>query len=205
MNSYVKTALIVLASVVLSVGAGIFANSIWFNKEHTAVRQESGFTKLSPAGEDSVANFMYKWRSSAVYLTVLRFEHAKNTRVPIYRFFNDDAVKKIITDRLNGGDGALPMFIANDNSNNNQMISVIQGEMTCGPFEGGGLARVWPDLVKTFTISCRVPIPPGFGGAIGYIVVHFKQPELRSYEFEAMKIDLAGLAIALNISSAASR
>jgi hypothetical protein len=200
----IKQALLYIALVLISVVSGIVANTYWFADQHKPSAKAS-FSALSSPGEDAAAAFMYKWRTSAAYMTVLRFDYAKNSRVPIYRFFNDEEMRKIVLGRLNGGDGALPIFITNDNSNNNQMITIIQGEMTCGPFVDGGLSRVWPDLAKTFTVSCRVPIPPGYGGAIGYIVVHFKQPELRAYEFEAMKIDLMGLAIALNISSAAPR
>lgn len=199
-ESNIKQALVYLALVASSVSLGIVANGFWFKDQH-APRAVVPFSTLTSANEDAVAAFMYKWKSSASYMTVLRFDYSRNTRVPIHRFFNDEEMRTILMDRLNGGDGALPIFITNDNSNNNQMITIIQGEMTCGPFVDGGLSRVWPDLAKTFTVSCRVPIPPGFGGAIGYIVVHFKQPELRPYEFEAMKIDLMGLSIALNISA----
>lgn len=155
-------------------------------------------TELSRASRDLVESFMYKHRVSASYLTVLRFDFPKNTRVPIHRFFNDEDVKKVVLERLNGGDGALPIFIRDDVSNNNQIINLLHGEMDCSPFEAGGLSRVWPDLVQRFTVSCRVPIPPGFGGPTGYMVLHMKKPEQRAYEFEAMKIDLLGLAIALN-------
>ena len=141
---------------------------------------------------------MKKYNGNASYMTILRLEHAKNTRVPIYRAYNDDDVRVVVTKRLNGGDGALPMFIKDDVSNNNQMITIIQGEMVCDPFDAGGLSRVWPDLTTRFTRSCRVPIPPGFGGVRGYIVVHFKGPPMRSYEWDAMKIDLMDLAVKIH-------
>jgi hypothetical protein len=71
---------------------------------------------------------------------------------------------------------------------------MIEGEYRCDPFDGGGLARVWPDLIPRFTMSCRVSIPPSFdGGLRGYIVVHFNKP-LSTYELDAIRIDLLLLA-----------
>lgn len=149
---------------------------------------------LTKADEEAISVFMKKYKSSVIYLTVLRFDFPKNTRIPIYRSFNNDEVRQIIIGRLNGGDGALPIFIDNDKTNNDQIIRLIQGEMICSPFNDGGLSRVWPDLAKKFAVSCRMPIPPAFGvGVTGYIVVHLAT-EMRPYEYEAMKLDLRVLA-----------
>lgn len=137
--------------------------------------------------------FMRKYQTSAAYLTILKLDHTRNTRTPIYRAFNRKDVKEAVTTRLNGGDGALPMFIKDDNSNNNQLITIMQGELTCDPFSAGGLSRVWPDLIKRFTISCRVPIPPVPGQVRGYIVVHLDETP-RPYEMETIKRDLQDLA-----------
>lgn len=150
--------------------------------------------ELTKESKQSADAFMKKHKSSALYMTVLRFEFSKNTRMPIYRNFNNADIEKLIMDRLNGGDGALPIFVKGDHSNNDQMISIMQSEYRCDPFSGGGLARVWPDLVPRFTISCRVPIPPAFNsGTRGYIVVHFNK-ELTQYEMDAIRIDLLLLA-----------
>lgn len=150
-------------------------------------------TELTPAAEQKVAIFMKKHKE-VIYLTVLQFQFEKNTRLPIHRSFNNDNLKKLIYERLNGGDGALPMFIKDDISNNTQVISILTGETRCDPFTGGGLARVWPDLANQLTLSCRVPMPPVFGESIrGYIVVHITR-ELSSFETEVLKLDLAILS-----------
>lgn len=161
----------------------------WASKPFVALNEDSQLASHA---------FMKKYFTTASYLTALRLDHPKNTRVPIFRIFNDDDVRVIVTKRLGGGDGALPMFIKDDISNNNQMITIIQGEMVCDPFDAGGLSRVWPDLTTKLTRSCRVPIPPGFGGVRGYIVVHFKGPPMRQYEWDAMKIDLMNLAVKIH-------
>ena len=148
---------------------------------------------LSPESQQMVTTFMKK-HTEVVYITVLTYIFEKNTRLPIYRAFNSDELKKIVYDRLNGGDGALPIFIDGDTPNNNQMISMITGEYICSPYDGGGLARVWPDLVNKIHTSCRVPIPPVFGNGIrGYIVVHINQ-KITNYENEVLKLDLLILA-----------
>jgi hypothetical protein len=155
------------------------------------------FVHIPPESEQTIGIFMRK-HTEVVYLTVLTFQFEKNTRLPIYRAFNSDELKKIIYERLNGGDGALPMFIKNDSSNNAQVIALITGETHCDPFTGGGLARVWPDLATKLTMSCRVPIPPVFGNNIpGYMVVHVTK-KLTDYEVEVLKLDLILLSKTIN-------
>jgi hypothetical protein len=155
------------------------------------------FTFIPPESQQGIDIFMRKHKE-VVYLTVLTFQFEKNTRLPIHRSFNSDELRKIITERLNGGDGALPIFIKNDTSNNSQIIAIISGETNCDPFTGGGLARVWPDLSTKLTMSCRVPIPPVFGNNIpGYMVVHITK-KLSEYEIEVLKLDLILLSKAIN-------
>jgi len=186
--------LLILFGVLGYIGYSQSTNigQIVFNKDDI-----NQFVNLPPISQQAVELFMKKHKS-VVYLTVLTFKFEKNIRLPIYRSFNSNELKSIIYTRLDGGDGALPIFIKNDQSNNNQMISIITGEITCDPFTGGGLARVWPDLEKRLTMSCRVPIPPSFGDLIqGYMVAHVAQP-LTPYEVEVLKLDLILLAKTLH-------
>ena len=163
-------------------------------------KAESGnkpFLAIPPESEQAIGIFMRKHKD-VVYLTVLTFQFEKNTRLPIHRAFNSDELKKIIYERLNGGDGALPIFIKNDESNNAQVIAILFGETKCDPFTGGGLARVWPDLASKLTMSCRVPIPPVFGNNIpGYMVAHVTK-KLTDYEVEVLKLDLILLSKNIN-------
>ena len=171
-----------------SIGDFLFTPSISGNKP---------FVKLTPESEQLVAIFMKK-HTEVVYLTVLTFQFEKNTRLPIYRAFNSDELKEIIYKKLNGGDGALPIFLKTDSSNNAQMISIITGETICDPFTGGGLSRVWPDLADKLTLSCRVPIPPVFGNNIpGYMVAHVTK-KLSPYELEVLKLDMILLSKNIN-------
>lgn len=171
-----------------ALGAFLFTTPVSGNKP---------FIHIPPESEQLIEIFMKKHKE-VVYLTVLTFQFEKNTRLPIYRSFNSDELKKIVFERLNGGDGALPMFIKNDPSNNTQIIALITGETHCDPFTGGGLARVWPDLASKLTLSCRVPIPPVFGNNIpGYMVAHVTK-KLSDYEVEVLKLDLILLSKNIN-------
>lgn len=152
------------------------------------------FEKLNPKAIALTEDFMKKHKDDVMYLTILRFDFSINTRIPIYRYFNNHLIREIVMGRLNGGDGRLPIFIDGDTSNNNQVIALMRGEIICSPFKDGGLARVWPDLVPKFTTSCRVPIPPGYGATLrGYIVVH-SNVNLSDYQLEVLKLDLLELA-----------
>lgn len=152
------------------------------------------FIHLPPESEVAISNFMKK-HSEVGYLTVLTLQFEKNIRLPIYRAFNSDELSKFIYDKLKGGDGALPIFIKEDTSNNSQMISIITGETICSPFGAGGLSRSIPESIPKFHTSCRTPLPPVFGDTIrGYIVVHINGKERTPYEIEVLKLDLAILS-----------
>lgn len=153
---------------------------------------------LTPDSKQLIDNFMKKYKTSAQYAAVLRFEFSKNTRVPVYRKFNSTDIERLIVDRLNGADGALPIFIKGDHHNNDQMIHIMQSEFRCDPYNEGGISRMWPDLAPRFATSCRAPIPPSFNsGTKGYIVVHFSRP-LSQYEFDSIRIDMLILAKSIN-------
>lgn len=150
-------------------------------------------TVVKPGAQKSINSFMSKHHSTAIYLTVMKFNFLANMRAPIYHEFNNDDVKQDVFKRLNGGDGAIPLFIKDDIENNDQVISIIQGETICNTFSAGGLGRVWPDMVKIFAMSCRVPVPPAAGGVRGYVAVHMNKI-LSGYELESFKLDLRLLA-----------
>lgn len=136
--------------------------------------------------------FMVKYPSVA-YVSVLKLNFARNIRTPVYHGFNDKQLEATIRERMNGGDGSVPIFLRDDRTNNNQMIKIIHGSLTCSPFSDGGIGRVWPDLSSRLAISCRVTIPPAYSLARGYVVIHLAK-ELRPFEMESLEIDLYHLA-----------
>jgi hypothetical protein len=152
-----------------------------------------------PTESEAVIGVFMKKHTEVAYLAVVTFKFEKNTRLPIYRTFNDEEIKKFIYERLNGGDGAIPIFIKNDESNNNQIISIISGETNCAPFSAGGLSRSIPESIPKFHTSCRAPLPPVFGDGIrGYVVAHVNGKMLSTYEIEVLKLDLILLSKLLN-------
>ena len=176
------------AVVAASATTGFFAHQV-LNPQHTPEQP----IKMTYRSEEAADFFMKKYSATAAYMTILKIDTKRNTRTPIYRVFNRDDVKSAVIERLRGGDGALPMFIRGDSTNNDNMLTVLEGTPVCAPFGDAGLARVWPDLVKRFTISCRVPIPPSPSVVRGYIVVHFDAP-VRPYEQDTVKRDLTEVA-----------
>lgn len=188
---------VALLATVVAIGLGGYAGFVKLS--HVGEPQLLASQDLHPVVIDItpesikvINEFMRKY-PNASYLTVLKLDFSHNMRTPIHRSFNDKALETIIYDRLKGGDGSLPIFLRDDASNNNQMITIIQGGLVCSPFKGGGLARVWPDLADRLTISCRVTIPPAYSLARGYIVVHLKD-EMRPYEYQTLQDDLVALA-----------
>lgn len=149
---------------------------------------------LTKDDEIEVLSFMKKYKNYVVFLNILKFDFPRNTRISVYRAFNNDEIKQIVDSKLNEGNINFPIFFENDKTNNDQVINLIKGEMICSPFKDGGISRIWPDLNTKLLISCLMPIPPAFGvGVSGYIVVHLSS-DMRPFEYEAMKLDLRLLA-----------
>lgn len=152
---------------------------------------------LSAHSTSAIDKFMQKYPDTVSFLSVLKFDFSTNTRTPIYRAFNDGDVRLIVEQQLKGGQtGVAAIFVKYDEGNNNQMISLIQGEFSCAPVGEGGVVRVFPNALNKFKFSCSVPIPPAFGGggARGYIAVHFTNIPSK-YQLEQIKLDMMTLAM----------
>jgi hypothetical protein len=169
---------------------------------HKLVPQESMSKDNSLVANDAsrmlISKFMAQHIDSIAYLTMLEFDFINNLRVPVYRSFNNSGLERVINERNGSGNGALPIFLANAQTNNLQMVSVLRGEAICEPYLSGGLGIKWPDLANLMHTSCRVPVPPAFGRGIrGYFVAHTSR-ELSKYELEAFGVEMLALAAAID-------
>lgn len=154
-------------------------------------------TAVSPPSQRAIDLFMIKYQGQVGMLSVLSLDLGSNTRRSIYRAFNDRWIQQLVENEVRrGNDGSLPIFIRDNIGSNNQMISLIQGEFSCSPGKEGGLAKAYPVLEGRIVMSCRVPIPPAFGGggARGYIAAHFIT-KMNSEALETLKLELMTLAM----------
>lgn len=157
----------------------------------------SYLSDLSPASKTAVEKFM-STNPAVAFLSIVRFDTPRNMRIPIHRAFNDREVERLVTNyEKDGITGQMAIFQKDNVAHNNQMISIINGEYSCTPFDSGSLAALMPSLKGTIKTSCRAPIPPGWAqGAAGYIVIHLKS-EVPAVQLENIK--LSALALSLYI------
>jgi hypothetical protein len=186
-----KVVLLALTTLILVVGYISYAHSKiisdkLFGSKITAIKNISN---VSPESKELIDLFMKKYRTKLLYLEVHRLEFKQNLRIPIYMKFNDRNLESLVYERLSGNEGTLPIFISDDTSSNNQMISVIQGEMSCDKFSNSGLSRNWPDLKSILVTTCSLGLPPAFGpDGIGYMSIHTSLP-LSSFQLQSITID----------------
>lgn len=150
-------------------------------------------TALSDASIHELEKMLRKYPNLIEFAVVIRFDFSTNSRIPIARAFNNESMRR----EIEGSQlGIIPIFITSDLENNNQMISLIQGEFSCSTADSGGVMHLWPGIASKLSMSCRVPIPPAFGagGSRGYIALHLKAvPD--KFQLEAIKLDMMTLAM----------
>lgn len=147
------------------------------------------------ASRKLIEDFVKKYPEVGL-LTVIQADPVANRRSPVYRHFNSDDVKKSIeSSYATGKDGSGPLFSA-DQVSNEQVLSVLSGELRCEPVTEGMFAKLFPDLAAGAIVhSCRVPIPPSFSLVGGWIAIHLKTWPPRG-QLDAFKQD--ALILALN-------
>ena len=189
-----------IAMLACLIVIGLAGTALWENRQavyETAARPDKfsgdALATLSPQSVSAVNDFLKK-HPEVHFMTVLSMDFQRNMRRPVSRHFNNTKVKSIVSGyEASGTDGSTPIFLTDAVANNNQMVSLINGEFSCSKFEDGQLARLMPDLKPFVKLSCRVPIPPSWStGTMGYIVVHLDNgPQ----QLEVLKLDLMALSM----------
>jgi hypothetical protein len=130
-----------------------------------------------------------------VIVGLIESDPVRNMRIPIYRFIKDDDVQRIVDEaKERGATGIQPLFTENL-SNNKQMLAIMSGEFNCGPVTEEGVLITFPKLKDKIVATCRVPLPPAFGQATGWIAIHLRKwpptAGLDQLKFDALNMSLA--------------
>lgn len=149
-------------------------------------------TGPSFAAEKMVNVFMKKHKDIAL-MAIIDANPVENKRVPVYRAYNNLYVKSVIEDALkvDPSTGIGPLFTASQ-ENNRQILAIMSGEMLCVPSKEGIVGKVFPVIVSSLVYSCRVPLPPAFNKATGWISLHFDKWPIEN--FEQLKYDALSLS-----------
>lgn len=86
----------------------------------------------------------------------------------------------------------MPVF-DEDGRNTSQILSVLNGDFICSPFDETVFGRLFPELRPEMPIVCRISIPPVYGHATGILTIGLaKKPT--SEEMTVIKQDVIDLS-----------
>ena len=126
-------------------------------------------------------------------IVVLNADIRNNRRIPIYWYSADLSIQKSLDGLFNGRYGGIPLFTS-DEKNNENIVSLINGEFSCGGYESSGNQTIFPSMGSRFSHVCRISLPPYYGHFSGYITFTLNRSP-NTGELDALKAD------AINIST----
>lgn len=165
--------------------------------DHSATRGYiSDFELQKPTKEGAEIFKAYlKLHPEVTYISLMDANPITNKRSVVTRYFNDKEIQNIIESQVREnptmGDG--PLLTADPNLNK-QVLAILAGEFYCDPAKAGVITRIFPEVAKRLTYSCRVPLPPAFNKATGWITLHLNEWPLT--DIEKFKIDALTLSLA---------
>ena len=190
--------------LIISIIAGAFAISMFTLYENRQTLFDQAKTGLNSTvddlelkapgkvGQALIQEFMKK-HPEVLMLSLLDANPLSNQRIVVYRAFNSAQLEaEVLSQTLKvptAGDG--PLF-TNDPENNKQVLAILNGEFYCSP-PTGILLTAFPEQGKLVKQQCRVPLPPSFGKATGWMTLHMRDWPMASYDL--MKNDSLVLSL----------
>lgn len=157
------------------------ASIVVVNKANPIPAGDYGLYAPSPEGAALLDAYL-KLHPDIVMLSVLDANQVQNRKTVVYRSFNDPAIKLLVEKEalVNPaiGDGAL---FTTDPDNNIQVLAILNGEFYCTK-PGGAIVNAFPDIKSTIAYQCRIPLPPAFGKATGWITLDLKGWPPKDYD-----------------------
>ena len=124
-------------------------------------------------------------------ITVLNTDIRSNRRIPLYWYSDDNSLQKSLDGLFVNKYGGIPLFTS-DEKNNQNIVSVINGEFSCSSYKDGGNTAMFPGLENRLPYVCRVSLPPYYGQFSGYLTVTMNRiptaEELITIKSEALSI-----------------
>lgn len=191
-----------LLLLIVFVAVFVTGYTLWENRQtlynRASVIKITGDYELSVPtykAKELLSTFV-KTHPEVVFLGVIDADPIRNRRTPKYRVYGNYLVESIVGIALESGvTGVLPLY-SYDETNNKAVLSVMSGEFTCSPATpGSGLLFAMPELVPHIAATCRVPIPPAYNEATGWIALHLStwppKGGLDNLKFDALNMAIA--------------
>jgi hypothetical protein len=120
-------------------------------------------------------------------ISVLTANIHLNRRTIVYRF-SEDMVANETFNKMTAERGMSQPIFNEDDANNKQMVSLINGEFACTPFKDSINMKLVPSLAAASPMICRVSLPPYYGDFAGYLSIVLVKVPTPSEEKELEQI-----------------
>lgn len=116
----------------------------------------------------------------------------KNRRIIKFWHVTDSSFRQEVVQIIAG---MLPQaFFDSDHRNNEQMLSVLNNQLSCSPIEETVFARFFSNAMERYPVVCRLAVPPFSGHFAGLITIFLiKQPT--PAEIDALKIEITRVSV----------
>lgn len=150
--------------------------------------------KIEPptkAGDEVFEAFL-RSHPEVLMISLIDANPITNRREVVRRYFNNSDLKKVVLDAVavNPGIGDGPLLTAEPQMNS-QVLKILNGEFHCDPAAVGPIFKAFPDAIRVVKYSCRVPLPPAFNRATGWLTLHLSKWPIDDLE----RFKMAGLQL----------
>lgn len=182
----------VLTAIVLVVGVTLLENRHTIYKRMTDggdVIQTGSVLRVSETSQNH-AKAVVENTEVVSAVVVWNADIRNNKRTPVFWFSSDMSLMKQL-DAFYTARPHFPLF-GNDLANNENVISIINGDFACTPYARGN-ASSFPGLAVRTPWVCRASLPPYYGQFSGYVTLSLSR-EPTADEVTALKGDTNGIA-----------
>ncbi len=143
-----------------------YISQIFFKDNNAQLFSPSSFT-LSELTKSNIRTLVSS-ENEINGVIVLSANIRNNLRVPIFWHSDSENIQRNLDELYKGKNSRIPLF-SSDQKNNEEIVSVINGEFTCTAFDDAVNAAIFPKFKESFPFICRTSLPPYYGQFSGYI------------------------------------
>lgn len=182
----------VLTAIVLVVGVTLLENRHTLYKRITdgsEVIQTGAVLRVSETSQNNAKAVVSNTEVVSI-VVVWNADVRNNKRIPVFWYSDDSSLMKQL-DAFYTARPHFPLF-GNDLQNNENLVSIINGDFACIPYARGN-ASSFPSLAVKTPWVCRASLPPYYGQFSGYVTISLSR-EPTADEITSLKSDTNGIA-----------
>ena len=165
-----KLALVFVASVFMTLSVMLYENRVSLMELAISQFREAPAIDDWDVSQETKVEIvrMVKDSQQINFSVVTQIDLQKNRRKP--RFWHLESPQADAVSRKAAAMMPLPVF-DDDGKNTSQILSVLNTDFLCTPFEDTIFARHFPELKGEIPVICRMSIPPIFGQFTGILTI----------------------------------